>query len=294
MRPALHLRGHMTTSAATLDDFVVELCFPEAPRWHAGQLWFSDFYRHEILRADAQGQLTTIAHVEACPSGLGWRPDGTMLAVSMHDCRLLNVSNGETHTLADLSTYVPGPCNDMLVDEAGRAYIGNFGFNLYAGETPRGTDLLCVSPDGKVHVAARDLAFPNGMALTPDGRTLIVAETFGQRLSAFDVAHDGTLSRRRVFADLEGSYPDGLCLDAEGAIWVADARGNRVLRVMEGRGIVESISIGDQQCYACMLGGDDGRTLFLCTAPGTGPENGARREARIRTARVDVPRAGLP
>ncbi|WP_322044385.1 SMP-30/gluconolactonase/LRE family protein [Paraburkholderia sp. J67] len=284
----------MTTSTATLDDFIVGLCFPEAPRWHAGQLWFSDFYRHEILRADTQGQLDTIAHVDACPSGLGWRPDGTMLAVSMHDCRLLGVADGKTSTLAELGGHVPGPCNDMLVDTAGRAYIGNFGFNLYAGEPPRSTELLCVLPDGTVRVAAQDLLFPNGMALTPDGRTLIVAETFGQRLSAFDVAPDGTLARRRVFADLAGSYPDGICLDAEGAVWVADARGNRVLRVMEGRGIVEAIAINDQQCYACMLGGDDGRTLFLCTAPGTGPENGARREGRIRAARVDVPRAGLP
>lgn len=288
------------THTRTPEVFVEGLCFAEAPRWHAGKRWFSDFFRHEVLCADASGRLESVAHVPHSPSGLGWLPDGTMLAVSMHDCTVLAIENGNdngaTRVYANLSKYVPGPCNDMLVDPAGRAYVGNFGFNLYADEPERATDLLCVLPDGSVRVAARELRFPNGMALTPDGRTLIVAETFGQRISAFDVdvEGNGALSRRRVFADLAGSYPDGLCLDAEGAVWVADARGNRVLRVKEGAGIVDSIAMGDEQCYACMLGGEDGHTLFLCAAPGIGAENGARRAGRILAVRVDVPHAGLP
>ncbi|WP_322012143.1 SMP-30/gluconolactonase/LRE family protein [Paraburkholderia sp. J12] len=278
----------------SLEILVDGLCFPEAPRWREGRLWFSDFYRRQVLRTDMLGIVEVVADVPANPSGLGWRPDGSLLVVSMNDCRVLRARRGDLQTYADLAPWVPGPCNDMLVESSGRAWVGNFGFNLYAGEEPRGTDLLCIEPDGSVRVAARDLLFPNGMALTPDGRRLIVAETFGERITVFDVDASGTLSRRRVFADLAGRYPDGLCLDAEGAVWVADARGNRVLRVTEADGIVDTIGTGEQNCYACMLGGDDGRTLFLCTAPGIGEDNMVRKGGRIQFTRVTVPHAGLP
>jgi sugar lactone lactonase YvrE len=273
---------------SSLNVLVEGLQFSEAPRWRDGALWFSDFYRQQVLRADLRGHLDVVATVPASPSGLGWRPDGTLLVVSMHDCRLLACTDGETTTVAELSGYVPGPCNDMLVDRAGRAYIGNFGFDLNAGEAPRATDLLCVMPDGEVRVAARDLLFPNGTVTTADGRCLIVAETFGQRLTAFDVHDDGSLSGRRVFAELKGCAPDGICIDAQGAVWVADALGKRAVRVVEGRGIVDVVSTGDANCYACALGGDDGRTLFLCTAPGIGKADAARVEGRILFTQVEV------
>ncbi|RQH08967.1 SMP-30/gluconolactonase/LRE family protein [Paraburkholderia dinghuensis] len=275
-----------------LNLLVEGLRYTEAPRWRDGALWFSDFFLHQVLRADLKGHLDVVATVPAKPSGIGWRPDGTLLLVSMHDCRLLSCVDGETATVANLSAYVPGPCNDMLVDYAGRAYIGNFGFDLYGHETPRATDLLCVMPDGQVRVVANDLMFPNGIVMTRDHRRLIVAETFAHRLSVFDVAEDGSLSGHRVFAELdEACGPDGICIDAEDGIWIADARGKRALRVVEGRGVVDVVSTGDAGCFACALGGDDGRTLFLCTAPGFTEAEGMRGEGRILYTRVEVPAA---
>jgi sugar lactone lactonase YvrE len=278
-----------------LQVLVDDLQFPEAPRWRDGRLWFSDFFRRCVFHVGMAGDLHRVVDVPGRPSGLGWRPDGTLLVVSMHDHRVLSLHDGELREAADLSAWVGGPCNDLVVDAAGRAYVGNFGFDLYARAEPRPTRLLRVDADGSVHVAAQDLLFPNGMAITPDGRTLLVAETWGHRLTAFEVAADGSLSGRREFAALgDGCFPDGLCLDAEGAVWVAAARGRRVLRVVEGRGVVQAIATGDHGSYACMLGGDDGRTLFVCTAPGVGPAAEARREGRIEFTRVDVPHAGRP
>jgi sugar lactone lactonase YvrE len=271
------------------------LRFPEAPRWHEGRLWFSDFYRQEVIAVNRQGESEAKVKLDDSPSGLGWRPDGSLLVVSMHGRRLLAQSpGGELATVADLSAFVGGPCNDMVVDAQGRAYVGNFGFDLYAKEAARATDLLRVDPDGSVHRVASDLWFPNGMAITPDGQTLIVAETFAHRLTAFAIDPDGNLGERRVFADLPGVSPDGLCLDAQGAVWVADAVGRAVLRVVAGQGVVDRVSTGDHQSYACMLGGDDGRTLFICTAPGLGRKSAALEMGRIETTTVKVPHAGRP
>jgi len=269
------------------------LRFPEAPRWHQGRLWFSDFFRQEVIAFNAQGEMEVQFKLADSPSGLGWRPDGTLLVVSMHDQRLLawRGAGSALEIVADLSAHAGGPCNDMVVDAHGRAYVGNFGFDLYAREEARSTALLRVDPDGSVHRVASDLWFPNGMVITPDGRTLIVAETFRNRLSAFRIAPDGGLSERRVFAELPGVYPDGICLDAEGAVWLADARGNAVLRVVEGQSEVARLSTGSHQSYACALGGEDGRTLFVCTAPGVGPKAGALHEGRIECTQVQVPSA---
>ena len=270
------------------------LRFPEAPRWHQGRLWFSDFFRQEVMAVNAQGEMEVQFKLNDSPSGLGWRPDGTLLVVSMHEQRLLawrGAGSGAPATVADFSAHAGGPCNDMVVDAQGRAYVGNFGFDLYAREEARSTALLRVDPDGSVHQVASDLWFPNGMVITPDGQTLIVAETFRCRLTAFRIAPDGALSERRVFAELPGVYPDGLCLDAEGAVWLADARGQAVLRVVEGPGEVERVSTGSHQSYACALGGEDGHTLFVCTAPGVGPKAGALNEGRIECTRVQVPAA---
>ena len=271
------------------------LSFPEGPRWHDGKLWFSDFYRHEVVAVDAEGKRTTAAQVPAQPSGLGWLPDGRLLVVSMLDRRVLVVDGGRPAEHADLSPYATGPCNDMVVDAEGRAYVGNFGFDRHRGEEPRTAALVRVEPDGATAVAADDLEFPNGTVITPDGATLIAAETFGHRLTAWDRAPDGALSGRRVWADLGPHYPDGICLDAEGLVWVADPGGHEVLRVAEGGEVAERIATGDDRsAYACMLGGDDRRTLFVCTNTGSGPAAAERRDGRIEWARVEVPGAGWP
>lgn len=276
---------------SSLTTLLEGLRFPEAPRWHKGRLWFSDFFRQQVIAVNAQGEMEVQFELADSPSGLGWRPDGSLLVVSMRDQRLLAWRGDALETVADLSGHAGGPCNDMVVDAKGRAYVGNFGFDLYAREEARSTDLLRVDLDGSVHRVANDLWFPNGMVITPDGQTLIVAETFRNRLTAFRIEPDGALNERRVFAELPGMYPDGICLDAEGAVWLADARGQAVLRVVEGQGEVDRLSTGSHQSYACALGGGDGHTLFVCTAPGVGPKAGALNQGRIATTRVQVPAA---
>lgn len=280
--------------ADTLEILLAGLTFPEAPRWHAGKLWFSDFYTNRVLTVDTSGRSTTVVEVPQRPSGLGWRLDGTLLIVSMLDRKLMGFDKGALHVVADLSNVATGPCNDMVVDAAGRAYVGNFGFDHHGGEAERMAVLARVDPDGRVTRAADELRFPNGTVITPDGKTLIVAESRGHRLTAFDVGADGGLGRRRVFADLPDVFPDGICLDAEGAVWVADARAPRVVRVFDGGRIERTVATGTQRAFACMLGGEDRRTLFICTSSGSGPAMADKRDGRIETIRVDVPGAGLP
>ena len=270
------------------------LTFPEGPRWRDGRLWFSDFYTNRVLAVDPAGKAETIVTVPQRPSGLGWRPDGTLLIVSMLDRTLLALEKGALKRVADLSDLAGGPCNDLLVDAAGRAYVGNFGYDRHAGEAARSTVLIRVDPDGRARAVADDLMFPNGMVITPDGSTLIVAETYAHRLTAFRVSEDGALSERRLFADLPGVFPDGICLDAEGAVWVSDARGHGVTRLFEGGRVAERIAVGERSVFACMLGGEDRRTLFLCTSTGSGPAMAEKTDGRIEIARVDVPGAGLP
>ena len=270
------------------------LSFPEAPRWRDGALWFSDFYTHRVIRLGLDGRSETVVEVPQRPSGLGWTREGDLLVVSMLDRRVLRRRGGVIELYADLTAFSGGLCNDMVVDAAGRAYVGNFGYDRHAGEAARVTCLARVDPDGSVVRAAEDLIFPNGTVITPDGRTLIVAETFAHRLTAFDVASDGALSNRRLFAALDGCFPDGICLDAEGAVWVTDARGCRVIRVFDGGRIAQTISTGEQGTFACMLGGADRRTLFICTSSGSGPQMAEKRDGRIECIAVDVPGAGLP
>jgi len=277
-----------------MDTVVDGLTFTEAPRWRDGKLWFSDFYTQRVLTVTPGGRLETIVEIPQRPSGLGWTPDGALLVVSMLDRRLLRVDDGKASVVAELSSLATGPCNDMVVDAAGRAFVGNFGFDRHRGEPPRSTCIARVDPDGRVTRAADELSFPNGTVITPDGRTLIVAETLAHRLTAFDVAADGALSSRRVFAALEGCFPDGICLDADGAVWVADARTPRVLRVLDGGRIERTIPTGARFAFACMLGDDDRRTLYLCTSTGSGPAMADKRDGAIERVRVDVPGAGLP
>jgi sugar lactone lactonase YvrE len=269
------------------------LRFPEGPRWHDERLWFSDMHSQQVLAVDLDGRVETIATVPQDPSGLGWLPDGRLLVVSMRDRRLLRLDPTGLTEVADLSAVAPHHCNDMVVDERGRAYVGNFGFDLHAGQAPVGTTLALVEPDGRFGVAAEDLRFPNGTVITPDGRTLVVGETFGACLTAFDVAEDGSLSGRRVWARMEGAVPDGICLDAEGAIWVASPVGGAVLRLREGGEVTHRIEV-EHEAFACMLGGPGRRTLFICTAASSDPSRTQARTGRIERVEVDVPGAGLP
>jgi sugar lactone lactonase YvrE len=270
------------------------LTFPEAPRWRDGKLWFSDFYTQRVLTLEPGGRLETVVEIAQRPSGLGWTPDGALLVVSMLDRRLLRIEGGKPRVVAELSALATGPCNDMVVDTAGRAYVGNFGFDRHRSEPPRTTCIARVDPDGRVTRAADELSFPNGTVITSDGRTLIVAETLAHRLTAFDVAEDGALSNRRLFAALDGCFPDGICLDAEGAVWVADARTPRVLRVLDGGRVERTVPTGTRFAFACMLGDDDRRTLYLCTSTGSGPAMADKRDGAIERVHVDVPGAGLP
>jgi sugar lactone lactonase YvrE len=280
------------------------LHFGEAPRWHDGELWFSDFYDYAVKSVDLDGVVRVRVGLADRPSGLGWLPDGRLLIVSMTARKLLRVDPEGLVLHADLSGIATFHCNDMVVDAVGRAYVGNFGFDLDNHEingtlaevlaTHTGATLARVDPDGSVHAAAEGLMFPNGTVITPDGRTLIVAESFGRRLTAFDVAADGSLSNRRVWADLGGRVPDGICLDADGAIWVANPVTPECFRVAEGGEILDVIET-DNRCFACMLGGPDGRTLFMLTSQySLAVEAAVHRTGNVLIADVDSPGAGLP
>ncbi len=271
-----------------------DLLFPECPRWRAERLWFSDQYLNRVFALAENGSRDLIVEVPSHPSGLGWDTAGNLLIVSMHDRKLLRYGDKALSEVADLSAHARFHCNDMTVDDKGRAYVGNFGFDLYGGESPTGTALVLVDPSGTVRVVAEDLLFPNGMVITPDGKTMILSETFGARLLAFDIAEDGSLSNRRVWAEL-GMAPDGICLDASGAVWAAlpMAPGGFV-RVREGGEILERIESEDYGGYACMLGGREGRTLFLLEAREMRPDRMQPGNGRIRKVEVAVPHAGRP
>ena len=269
------------------------LQFPEGPRWHDGKLWFSDMHAGKVMTVDMSGNLETIVHVPGSPSGLGWLPDGRLLVVSMTDRRLLRFENSGLIQVADLYDLATYHCNDMVVDATGRAYIGNFGFDLGSFREVVPAEIIMVDPEGAVSVVARDLLFPNGTVITPDGKTLIVAETFGQRLTAFDILPDGMLANRRVWAEMEGYYPDGICLDEAGGIWVASPENHAgVLRVLEGGSISHRVQV-ESNAYACMLGNHDRRTLFVLTAGAFNPRQ-TEAGGRIETIEVEIPGAGLP
>lgn len=279
------------------------LTFAEGPRWHQGKLWFSDFYDHAVKTVDLDGHVETMVVLDDRPSGLGWLPDGRMLIVAMQQRAVLRMEYDALVVHADLSHIATFHCNDMLVDSIGRAYVGNFGFDLDAAETSgdfagalaayEGAALARVDPHGQTHTVATGLKFPNGMVLTPDGGTLVVAESMGRRLTAFDVGIDGSLTNQRVWADLD-AVPDGICLDAEGAIWLADAAAPRCLRVREGGEVLDTVGTS-RRAFACMLGGPDGSTLFIATAAASlAAVASQQREACIEVTEVAVPHAGLP
>jgi sugar lactone lactonase YvrE len=282
----------MTTPVARI--LLEGLEFPECPRWHEGSLWFSDMDASRVIALDMNGTSRPIAEVPGNPGGLGWSQDGRLLVVSMSERRLFRLDAGGLTAVADLSKMAPLMCNDMVVDRHGRAYIGHFGVRAAAAPSPFGpADIIMVGPDGAASVAAGSLSFPNGMCITPDGDTLIVAESFGHRLTAFAVEPDGSLTRRRVWADLPDGVPDGICLDAEGAVWAGVCTG-QIIRVLEGGRITHKIGVSTR-AIACARGGPQRRTLFITTAIGTNPaERRGKHSGRIEVAEVEVPGAGLP
>ena len=279
--------------------------FGEGPRWQDGRLWFSDFYAHAVKSVSLAGDLRTEFEIDDQPSGLGWQPDGTMLIVSMVKRQVLRrTPDGKIAVHADLGDIATFHCNDMVVDSAGGAYVGNFGFNLDEAIESRGVEsvladhptakLAYVSPDGQVRVAAEGMHFPNGPVITPDGKTLILGETLAGVLTAFDIGSGGELTGRRVWAPTSPRVPDGICLDAEGAIWVANPIAPECVRIAEGGAVLEVIETA-APCFACMLGGDDGQTLFMLTASGSGAaQASASKTGKILVASVDAPRAGRP
>jgi sugar lactone lactonase YvrE len=286
--------------------------FFESPRWHAGRWWVSDLYRQLVMTISPDGSSAEMMSVPGQPSGLGWMPDGSLLAVAMKEQRLLRRHpDGAVSVHAELASFCAGHLNDMVLDRAGRAYVGEFGFDLMAFADPAPGKLMRVDPDGSVTVLDDEMLFPNGSVITPDGATLIVGETAGARYSAFDLAADGSVSNRRVWAQLAptpelgplaetlpllGFGPDGCALDAQGQIWSCDAVGTRCARIAAGGEIVEQIDAPDGLgIYACALGGEDGRELLMCAAPDFLEANRANaREAVLLHTRVDVPGASLP
>jgi sugar lactone lactonase YvrE len=280
--------------------------FAEGPRWHDGRLWLSDQHDLVVKTVGLDGTVETVVDVPNQPSGLGWLPDGRLLVVSMTDRKVLRLEPDGLVEHADLSPIATFYGNDMVVDAVGRAYVGHFDFDidevlltqglrgLFVEPGPPPATLIRVDPDGSIHRAAEEMRFPNGTVITPDGRTLIVAETVGRRLSAFDIAEDGSLSNRRVWADLGRRLPDGICLDAEGRVWVADPTSPECVLVAEGGEIVGIVEAG-QLCFACMLGGPEGRHLFVLTGATSIREiNLTQRTSNVMVATVDVPHAGLP
>lgn len=287
---------------ADTTDLLTGIYFGEGPRWRDDKLWFSDFYSHTVHRLSMDGTVEDVMSVPQQPSGLGWMPNGDLLVVSMGDLTVLRVApDGTTSVHADISHLGEHLANDMLVDAEGRAYVGNFGFDLdgfLEEHGPEGlddpgtpsTNLALVQPDGSVEVAASDIAFPNGTVITSDGSTLILAETLGLKLTAFDIGEDGKLHNRRVWADLSGDLvlPDGIAIDSEDGVWVANAVGAHAVRVLDGA-IVDRVETS-QPCFAVALGGPDAKTLFCCTAPDSRVAvASAEPRGKIEIAKVEVP-----
>lgn len=279
--------------------------FGEGPRWRNGRLWFSDFYAHCVYSLDLAGDLRVELKLDGQPSGLGWMPDDSLLVVRMELRQVWRRwPDGRFELHADLTDHSAFMCNDMVVDAQGRAYVGNFGFDLGAALAERGpagvmvdhptTVLALIQPDGSVGDAApgERFSFPNGTVITPDGQHLILAETFGGRLTQLDIGEDGSLTNRQLFATTLPRLPDGICLDASGAVWIANPTAPECALIAAGGEVREVIPTGDLNCYACMLGGPEGRHLFMLVAPGTGP--GKTPGGKVLVAEVDVGRAGWP
>jgi sugar lactone lactonase YvrE len=270
-----------------------QLEFAEGLRWRDGALWLSDLFGHAVCTI-TNGQVERKLHLaDDEPSGLGFLPDGTPIVVAMKSRQLRRIGDGAASVYAEMSGAATSECNDMFVDSQGRAYVSTFGYDLRSGEEAKPGTVILVRPGQDAVVAAGDLIFPNGMVASPDGRTFIVAELFGEQLSAYDIEPDGSLTNRRVFASLPGRAPDGLAIDAEGGVWVATSTGGACIRVLDGGEITHEISFGEEWVTSCALGGDDGHTLFVASAVTTLDDWLAGKSvSHIRTVPVDVPAPG--
>lgn len=265
-----------------LGTLIEGLSFPESPRWFNGRLWFSDFYQHAVFNVDAEGRLHRVLDVPQQPSGLGWMPNGDLLVVSMLDKRVLRVSDGKVSTHADLSGWASAPCNDMVVTSDGSAYVGNFGFDRHKGEAEKATSLLRISPDGAVNEAATSILFPNGCAVSQDGRRLYLAESFGHRILRYQVSAGGLLQDREVVHESSDFFPDGLCLDADESLWVANPISRRLQHLSPHGEVIHTLGLpGDRLPIACVIGGSDGRVLYVASCSGLGPGMAALRDGRI-------------
>lgn len=294
----------MTRAVRTLAEGIY---FGEGPRWHQGRLWFSDFYAHRICSVSLDGDLRTELELEGRPSGLGWMPDGSLLVVRMELRQVWRRwPDGRFELHADLTNHSAHLCNDMVVDGVGRAYVGNFGFDLDAEIHARGpesviadhprTCLALVQADGSVSDAApgERFSFPNGMVISPDDSTLIVGETLGGRLTALDIGADGALSNRREWAPTWPRIPDGICLDASSAIWIANPLAPECALIAPGGEVLEVIETG-LPCYAGMLGGPQGKHLFMLVAPSSDADTAAKAPlGKVLVAEVAVSGAGRP
>jgi sugar lactone lactonase YvrE len=271
---------------------ITGISFGEQPRWHEDRLWFSDWGSREVIAVDLDGNSEVILQAPSFPCCVDWLPDGRLIVVSAREGLLLRRQpDGTLVTHGDLRTVSTPPAgNELVVDGRGNAYVNGVGFDLMAGEPFAPGIVAMVTPDGSARRVADDLLFPNGMLVTPDNATLIVAESYAKRLSAFDIAADGSLSNRRVWADLGTGVPDGICLDAEGAVWYADVPNRRCVRIREGGEVLQSIDL-DRGCFACALGGTERTSLFMMATEWNGP---ARMFAEPRTGQVLAVEAPAP
>jgi sugar lactone lactonase YvrE len=273
------------------------IAFGECPRWHDDRLWFCDWGAEELIALDRDGKSEVVLRVPSFPFSIDWLPDGRLLIVSARARALLSEdADGTLVTHADLSGVDGlGPGNEIVVDGRGNAYVNGIGFDMMAGEEVGPGLVALITPDGTVQTVAGGMAFPNGMAVTPDNATLIVAESYGRRLTALDIGADGGLSNQRVWADLGEGVPDGICIDAEGAVWYADVPNKRCVRVREGGDVLQTIEL-DRGCFACMLGGPDGATLFIVAREWQGPSSTTddARSGQVVSVEVSVPHAGWP
>ena len=272
------------------------LAIGESPRWHEDRLWFSNWGTQEVVTVDLVGNSEVAARVPtSVPFLIDWLPDGSLLVVSGPEAQLLRREpDGSLAIHAELGSISERPWNDIVVDGQGNAYVGNIGFDFPVGEFAPGI-LAVVTPDGGARQVADGVAFPNGMAVTPDNATLIVAESYGNRLTAFDVITDGGLTNRRVWAELGDGVPDGICLDAEGAVWYGDVPNRRCVRVREGGEVLQTVEL-DRGCFACALGGPDRRTLFMMAAELPSKDDGAdeNRTGQVLTVQAPAPGVGWP
>jgi sugar lactone lactonase YvrE len=268
-----------------------DLALVESPRWHDNRLVFSDWAAGEVLSVDLKGARDLVTRIDAMPFCLDRLPDGRLLIVAGQQL-LARESDGTLATYAELGAVSTKPWNDIVTDGRGNTYVNNIGFDFPAGEFAPGLIAL-ITPDGRVRQVADGLAFPNGMAVTPDNSTLIIAESYGGVLTAYHIAPDGDLTNHRVWADLHGAAPDGICIDAEGAVWFAEVPGRRCVRVREGGEVLQTIS-SELGCFACMLGGPQGTTLFVTAAAWPEAMTPGSRTGQILSAEVSVPHAGWP